>query len=69
METQDTKKIKATGFDIDDFDMEHLTQLLKDRHLHEARELLSECNEVDLAEILSELDDEELPIAFRILPK
>ena len=69
METQDTKKIKATSFDIDDFDMEHLTQLLKDRHLHEARELLSECNEVDLAEILSELDDEELPIAFRILPK
>ncbi|MBR0145391.1 MAG: magnesium transporter [Eubacterium sp.] len=54
---------------MDDFDMERLSQLLKDRKLHEARELLSEQNEVDLAEILGELEEEELSIAFRILPK
>ncbi len=69
MENQDTKRVETKAFDIDEFDMEHLVQLLKDRKLHEARELLSEQNEVDLAEILSELDDEELPIAYRILPK
>ena len=69
MENQDVKKVEAPSFDIDEFDMEHLTQLLKDRKLHEARELLSEQNEVDLAEILGELDEEELSIAFRILPK
>ena len=69
MDNQDVKKVEATGFDIDEFDMEHLSQLLKDRKLHEARELLSALNEVDLAEILGELDEEELSIAFRILPK
>ena len=69
MENQDVKKVEAPSFDIDEFDMEHLSQLLKDRKLHEARELLSEQNEVDLAEILGELDEEELSIAFRILPK
>ena len=69
MDNQDVKKVETTGFDIDEFDMEHLSQLLKDRKLHEARELLSALNEVDLAEILGELDEEELSIAFRILPK
>ena len=57
MENQDVKKVEAPSFDIDEFDMEHLSQLLKDRKLHEARELLSEQNEVDLAEILGELDE------------
>ena len=69
MENQETKKVETKAFDIDDFDMERLSQLLKDRKLHEARELLSEQNEVDLAEILGELEEEELSIAFRILPK
>ncbi len=69
MDNQEVKKVETTGFDIDEFDMEHLSQLLKDRKLHEARELLSALNEVDLAEILGELDEEELSIAFRILPK
>ena len=62
MENQDSKKVEAKTFDIDEFDMDHLEQLLKNRQLHEARTMLSECNEVDLAEILSELEDEEQPI-------
>jgi len=49
--------------------LEDLTTMLKERRLHEARERLSEMQEVDLAELLSELDDEQLSIAFRILPK
>ena len=69
MDNQDVKKVETANFDIDDFDMERLSRLLKDRKLHEARELLSEQNEVDLAEILGELEEEELSIAFRILPK
>ena len=52
-----------------EFDIENLKQLITERKLHEAREILAEQNEADLAEIISELDAEQLPIAFRILPK
>ncbi len=46
-----------------------LEELLRERKLHEARERMSEMMEADLAELLSELDEEHLSIAFRILPK
>ncbi|MBQ1326587.1 MAG: magnesium transporter [Eubacterium sp.] len=52
-----------------EFNIENLKQLITERKLHEAREILAEQNEADLAEIISELDAEQLPIAFRILPK
>lgn len=53
----------------EEFNIENLKQLITDRKLQKAKELLSEQNEADLAEILSALDTEQLPLVFRILPK
>ena len=48
---------------------EEISELLKNRKIHQLREIFSEMNEVDIASILEELPAEQLPIAFRILPK
>lgn len=53
----------------EEFNINELTTLIKERKLHQVRTILSELNEVDIASVLGELPDEQLPIAFRILPK
>jgi magnesium transporter len=52
-----------------ELDINVLSELIKDRKLHQVRTILSELNEVDIASVLSELPQEQLPLAFRILPK
>lgn len=53
----------------EEFNMEELSELINERKLHQVRTILSELNEVDIAEVLEELSSEQLPIVFRILPK
>lgn len=45
------------------------TELLKSKSLAALRKLLSESNSADIAEFLKELTNDELLLAFRILPK
>ena len=52
-----------------EFDVDQLEELIREHKMLDARKLLIEINEVDLADILSQLPEDQLPIAFRILPK
>ena len=54
---------------MENLTIDELSEMLKNRQLHAIRERLVEMNEVDLAELLSSLDEEQQSIAFRILPK
>ncbi len=45
------------------------TELLKSKNLSSLRELLAQSNPADIAEFLKELTNDELLLAFRILPK
>ncbi|MBR3538032.1 MAG: magnesium transporter, partial [Eubacterium sp.] len=54
---------------MENLTIDELNEMLKNRQLHAIRERLVEMNEVDLAELLSSLDEEQQSIAFRILPK
>ena len=44
-------------------------QLLGQRQFKAVRSILDVMNEVDIASLLSELDDKELALAFRLIPK
>lgn len=44
-------------------------KLLKQRQFKAVRSILDVMNEVDIASLLSELDDRELALAFRLIPK
>jgi len=54
---------------LENINIEELSQDIQDRKLQTVRNLLVDENEVDIASILGELPPEQLPIAFRILPK
>ena len=43
-------------------------QLLGQRQFKAVRSILDVMNEVDIASLLSELDDKELALAFRLIP-
>lgn len=47
----------------------HFVQLLGQRQFKAVRSILDVMNEVDIASLLSELDDKELALAFRLIPK
>ena len=47
----------------------YLVQLLGQRQFKAVRSILDVMNEVDIASLLSELDDKELALAFRLIPK
>ena len=49
--------------------LEKIQELLKEKKFSEVKSILSEQKFVDAAEILEALPDEQLPLAFRILPK
>lgn len=53
----------------EDLNIDELSELIQERKLHQVRTALSELNEVDIAAVLEALPSEQLPIAFRILPK
>ncbi len=49
--------------------LEQMNDLLKSRRYLELREMFSELNPADIAQLLEELPEEKLPLVFRILPK
>ncbi len=49
--------------------LEKIQELLKEKRFSEVKAILSEQKFVDAAEILEALEDEQLPLVFRILPK
>ena len=44
-------------------------KLLQQRQFKAVRSILDVMNEVDIASLLSKLDDKELALAFRLIPK
>ena len=52
-----------------DIMFEQVTDLLENRCYLPLRELFSDINSADIAQILEELPEEKLPLVFRILPK
>ncbi len=50
-------------------DKEIFVTLLQQRQFKAVRSILNVMNEVDIASLLSELDDKELALAFRLIPK
>ena len=55
---------------MEDFIFEELAELLKNNKIIKLRDRLIEMNEVDVAEFISQIENEEkMPVVFRILPK
>ena len=50
-------------------DKEIFVSLLQERQFKAVRSILHVMNAVDIASLLSELDDKELALAFRLIPK
>lgn len=48
---------------------EEILQLIEEKKYARLRELLSEMNPADIAQILTDVPERELPVVFRILPK
>ena len=53
----------------DNYDLDQLMELVQERKFRALREILTEMNEVDIAEFLDELDVEQEILVFRLLPK
>ena len=53
----------------DNYDLDQLVELVLARKFRALREILTEMNEVDIAEFLDELDVEQEILVFRLLPK
>ncbi len=53
----------------DNYDLDQLIELVQERKFRALREILTEMNEVDIAEFLDELDVEQEILVFRLLPK
>ena len=48
---------------------EEIFELIEGKKYARLRELLSDMNPADIAQILEEIPEKELPVIFRILPK
>ncbi|MEE1161378.1 MAG: magnesium transporter, partial [Acutalibacteraceae bacterium] len=48
---------------------EEILELIEGKKYARLRELLSDMNPADIAQILEEVPEKELPVIFRILPK
>ena len=53
----------------ENYDLDLLLELVEQRKFRSLTELLSQMNEVDIAEFLDELDVEQEILVFRLLPK
>ena len=53
----------------ENYDLDLLLELVEQRKFRSLKELLSQMNEVDIAEFLDELGPEETVLVFRLLPK
>lgn len=53
----------------ENYDLEQLLELANNKQYRKLKELLSEMNEVDIAEFMDEVEPEQLIIIFRLLPR
>ena len=53
----------------ENYDLEQLLELANNKQYRQLKELLSEMNEVDIAEFMDEVEPEQLIIIFRLLPR
>jgi len=53
----------------ENYDLELLQELVAQKKFRQLRDLLSEMNEVDIAEFLDEVEPEQQAVVFRLLPK
>lgn len=53
----------------ENYDLEQLLELSNNKQYRQLKELLSEMNEVDIAEFMDEVEPEQLIIIFRLLPR
>ena len=53
----------------ENFDLELLLELVAQKQFRRLKELLSEMNEVDIAEFMGEVEPEQLVVIFRLLPR
>jgi len=53
----------------ENFDMDLLLELVEQKQFRRLKELLSDMNEVDIAEFMDEVEPEQLIVIFRLLPK
>lgn len=54
---------------IGNYDREELDELLADRQFRKLRKVISEMNEVDIAEFIEDLESEKKVLVYRMLPK
>lgn len=54
---------------LTEMELEQLTDLAKQKQFKRLKDLLCELNEVDIAEVLEELSEEQALVTFRLLPK
>ena len=66
----DEKTVDAVVYeDIVEKNYDELTGLLENRNMKQLKERMDEMNEFDVAEFLSSLDDNRMPMLFRLLSK
>ena len=53
----------------ENYDLDQLLELVRTKQFRQLKEILSDMNEVDIAEFLDELDTEQEILVFRLLPK
>ena len=53
----------------ENYDIDQLLELVENKQFRRLKELLSEMNEVDIAEFMDEVPPEKLIVVFRLLPK
>ena len=53
----------------ENYDIDLLLELVESKQFRRLKELLSEMNEVDIAEFMDEVEPEQLIVVFRLLPK
>ena len=53
----------------ENYDLEQLLELVNQKKYRQLKELLSELNEVDIAEFMGEVEPEQLVVVFRLLPR
>lgn len=53
----------------ENYDLEQLLELVNQKKYRQLKELLSEMNEVDIAEFMGEVEPEQLVVVFRLLPR
>ena len=49
--------------------LEEIISLVEQRKLGKVKEILSEMNEADIAPLFEELEEKDIPVIYRVLPK